>query len=244
MVLTAQGRLPEARQTYREGLAIQRSIGEKRDIARTNTLLARVTIYEGRAKEAEAMARQAAEELHEQKLPEDEARALAAVTNAFVASRQLSSAADSIRRAVGLIRGGRSRVVGFDVGLAAAGLDAAHGRHEPAVARLTRLLAEATGFLEYEFAARLALGEIELASGRGGAGRARRENRREGAPPPPPRDSKPFRRTRQPKAFCWWRGSLPTHWRLFLVAVPARADACHFGSRPRGPLRQTSPEFP
>ena len=175
MVLTAQGRLPEARQTYEDGLAIQRSVGEKREIARTNTLLARVTIYEGRAKEAEAVARQAAAELHEQKLPEDEARALAGVANASVASRQLSSAADAIRRAVGLIRDARNRLVGFDVGLAAAGLDAAQGRHEPAVARLTRLLGDATGFLEYEFAARLALGEVELASGRTAAGRARLE---------------------------------------------------------------------
>ena len=46
---------------------------------------------------------------------------------------------------------------------------------QPAVARLTRLLADATGFLEYEFAARLALGEVELASGRTAAGRARLE---------------------------------------------------------------------
>src|SRR5262245_54236966 len=148
--LTAQARLTDARKAYEEALAVQESIGEKREIARTRLGLARVTSYEGRPAEAELIARQSAEQFRRQSVSDDEATALALMSQALLDTKQLGAADEAIQRAVSLVQRSRSLMAGFDVSLMAARVQAAKGQHGAASTRLNQLMSDAKGFVEYQ----------------------------------------------------------------------------------------------
>ena len=173
LVLTAQGRLAEARKSYDEAYATQKNLGEKAAAARTQWLMGSLTIHEGRPAEAQASLREAAAQFHELKASDDESAALAALARALLADKKTQEADQTIQQALRLAEKSRNRLSIFEVGLNAARVEAASGKHAAAITRLQKLLRDADGYVGVELEAGLTLGEIEIASGQLVQGRAR-----------------------------------------------------------------------
>jgi tetratricopeptide (TPR) repeat protein len=173
LVQMAQGRLPDARKTYDEALVLQTEVGEKVGIARIRYFQGTLSLHEGRPADAESALRDAAAQFRVLKAADDEAAALGVLARARLAERNSRDAERASQDALQLVRNSRNRVSILEVGLATARVEAATGKRAAAVARLTRLLADAKGFLTYELEAGLALAEIEIGSGQIAEGRSR-----------------------------------------------------------------------
>ena len=114
------------------------------------------------------------------KLPDREASARALLTRNLLVQGKLSEAQKQIAMAKSLTAKRQHREVGLQVQIADAQVQAASGRPadvNAAIAILNRALEVATqfDFVIYQFEARLALGEIEMKSGKMSAGRNRLE---------------------------------------------------------------------
>lgn len=163
-----RGDLPAARKSHSEALAVANELGEKSSVALARVYLAELALDEGRAVEAETLARQAVEEFVTQKLPGAETRARSVLALALLADKKLTEARAQIAAAASL--GNRSddraseavhriasaRVVGAVSGNPAKEAKALEadlrsiGRHQQLA-------------LDYE--ARLAVGQLEIDSG-------------------------------------------------------------------------------
>jgi DNA-binding winged helix-turn-helix (wHTH) protein/tetratricopeptide (TPR) repeat protein len=71
-IFLEEDNLAEARKQYEKALQLRRDFGEKQAIVQTRVALARLLIEEGHAPDAEPEARQCLEELHQERLPDDE----------------------------------------------------------------------------------------------------------------------------------------------------------------------------
>jgi eukaryotic-like serine/threonine-protein kinase len=172
-VLRQEGDLAGARKKYEESLATRNQLGEKEAAAQSHVALALVAIEEGKPEEAEHSARQAADEFHEQKAPADEAAAQTVLARALLARRQIANAKQAIDRALTLAQASHSRCVNLSARAVEARIRAEAGGAGDAIRDLKEVSAEARkiGFLDGDFQARLAIGEIELHSGQVNAGR-------------------------------------------------------------------------
>ena len=174
-VLSAQGNLAEARKSHEEALAIRNQIGEKTQAAESRLRLAALSLEEEHPAEAEVLAHEAAEEFGKNKLNGDEANAHAVLARSFLAQGKLAAAERSVALATTLAATAQERDIFLSVAICAARVRAASGKRTEAVNNLEAIIPEAAklGFVEDEFEARLAIGEIEIESGRAAAGRAR-----------------------------------------------------------------------
>src|SRR4029077_3892465 len=134
----------------------------------------------------ETSTRKAIADIQALKLPDREASARALLARNFLAQGKLSEAQKQIAIAKSLTAKRQHRGVGLQVQIADAQVQAASGRPadvNAAMAILNRALEEATqfDFVIYQFEARLALGEIEIKSGKISAGRNRLETLKEDA---------------------------------------------------------------
>ena len=175
MVQVAQARLPEARKTYEEALALLEAVGEKQGIARVHNFIGSLSLYEGRSAEAQTLLRQAAAEFRELKAADEEAASLAVLAKALLAEGKTQEAEKTIQEALRLVEPTSNRQWHLEVGIAAARVEAATGKHSTAAARLRKIRDDAKGFLAVEFDADMALGEVEIASGQVAPGRSRLE---------------------------------------------------------------------
>src|SRR5208282_4500726 len=134
--------------------------------------LSLVSIEEGKLDEAEHSAREAAAQFQEQKALADEATAQIVLARVFLARRQPTPARQAIDQALALAKTSHSRDVHLSAQIIAARILAASGTSVEAIRDLREAAAEAQkiGFLEGDFEARLALGEIEIHSGQAAAG--------------------------------------------------------------------------
>jgi tetratricopeptide (TPR) repeat protein len=173
MVLAVQARLPEARKSYEEALALQEGVGDKLGIARVQNLLGVLALHEGRPAEAQTSIRQAATRLHELKALDEEAAALAGLVPALLAEGKNQEAERAIQDATRLVKDSRNRQWRLEVDLALARVEAATGKLDAASTRLRKLQGDAKGFVGFELDAGLALAEVEIASGQVAQGRAR-----------------------------------------------------------------------
>jgi len=174
-VLTDEGDLAGARQQYEAALALHQELGEKSYVALNRIELATLLIDEGRAAESVAPIREAAEEFRAEKLPDYEALALATLARALQAQGQIAEAGQAIEQAAQRLGKAGERRHHLSLGITAARILSAAGKHQEAMKHLNALLAEAKqiGFAGYQFDARLALGEGEIRSGQAAAGRER-----------------------------------------------------------------------
>ena len=174
-VLSAQGNLADARKSHEEALAIRNQIGEKTQAAESRLRLAALSLEEEHPAEAEVLAHEAAEEFGKNKLNGDEANAHAVLARSFLAQGKLAAAERSVALATTLAATAQERDIFLSVAICAARVRAASGKRTEAVNNLEAIIPEAAklGFVEDEFEARLAIGEIEIESGRAAAGRAR-----------------------------------------------------------------------
>jgi eukaryotic-like serine/threonine-protein kinase len=179
-VMAEQGDLIGARKSYEEALAIRESIGEP--TAETRLALAALSLDEGRPADSEANARTAAEEFSKKNMVDKQSLAETVVARALLADGEIAKASESITHATALARQINDPAlrlpVEIEVSIAAARIRAASRKQSDqaeAMASLGQRLTEATRnqLLELQFEAALALGEIEIASAKASAGRAR-----------------------------------------------------------------------
>jgi DNA-binding winged helix-turn-helix (wHTH) protein/tetratricopeptide (TPR) repeat protein len=172
-VLRQRNDLAGAREKYEESLTARNQLGEKETAAQSRVALALVSIEENKLDEAERSAREAADEFHQQKAPADEATAQIVLARVLLARRQVPAAKLAIDRALALAQSSHSRDIQLSARIVAARIRADSGSSVEAIRDLREASAEAqkVGFLEGNFQARLALGEIEMHSGQTAAGR-------------------------------------------------------------------------
>ena len=164
-----------------EALAIRSEIGEQWTTAASRASLAALSLDEGQPAAAEALARQAAGEFGKLKSEENVAVTDAVLARSLLEQGKTSEAQKVIQTAQELSARSGVIPVHFEVDIAVARTRAAAANHsrqdETAAAKrsLEAVLAKASrhGYLGYEFQSRLALGEIEMKSGKTTAGRAR-----------------------------------------------------------------------
>jgi Flp pilus assembly protein TadD len=71
-VLADRGDLAAARKSYEESLALRKQMGEKQTVAETELALARLSLDEGQAAEAETVIRKCKEQFHQDGQADDE----------------------------------------------------------------------------------------------------------------------------------------------------------------------------
>jgi eukaryotic-like serine/threonine-protein kinase len=177
-VLAAKGDLAVARDRYQEALALQEALADRAAAAQTRLGLATLLVEQGRPAEAEALAREAEEVVRTEKAADLEAAADAVLVRSLLAQGKRVEAGAANERLRGLAAASQDRRVRIAAAIVAARVLASSGEARAtsaALEALRRTFAEAarTGWVDHELEARLAAGEIELASGRAAAGRAR-----------------------------------------------------------------------
>ncbi len=162
----AAGDLAAAGQALDEALAIRSELGEKGMIARTQLIRGRLLAATGRFPEAATLMGEIVGELRRGNRRDDELAAATVLTRALLAQGQLAEARGVAERARGLARDSQNPAIRLAFAVADARL-AATGEDARALHGLDAAIAEAEqlGLLELELEARLALGEIEIASG-------------------------------------------------------------------------------
>jgi len=171
----AEGKLDDASRNYNEALSIRTEIGEKGTIAESQLALAILALERGQPAETETRIHEAREEFRKEKQIDDEMLADTVLARAFLAGHKYAEAQKEIEAGKGFVAKSQNRANQFQLGIAAAELQAARGGIEQARQSLLAILGEAnrTGFLEYQLKARLALGETEMSSAKTTAGHTR-----------------------------------------------------------------------
>jgi tetratricopeptide (TPR) repeat protein len=129
---------------------------------------------EGRLAEAEAQAKQAAQEYTAENASVNEASALGVLAESLLRDGKMLEAQNTVDRATLLAEKSDDRQTRMGVAIVAARVRAAAGKPVEAMERLANVLAEARklGYIRLQFESRLALGEIEMKSGKPAAARA------------------------------------------------------------------------
>jgi eukaryotic-like serine/threonine-protein kinase len=174
----AMADLEGARKSHEESQGIWREIGMAGPAMENRVRLAAILLEEGRADEAETMVQVPL--THFQVTAPDALEELLArmvLVRCLLAQGKLAEAQASSARVTELARTNQTRAVGLEAAITVAEVAGASGRTATATQALERTMAEARklGFRGMEFAARLALGEIEIKHGRADAGQARLE---------------------------------------------------------------------
>ena len=176
--LLRQGdRLTEARKDLDEALATQQETKDSGRIAQTRVALARLSIEEGKPAAALVPVRQAREVFRKQGRLGDEIDSGAALAEAQLALGRTAEARGEIDAAEAAAKKSLDRYLRMQTEIVAARVRAAEGDGTGAARDLDRTLESATrsGIVPLQLDARLALGQIEMRSGRASSGRARLE---------------------------------------------------------------------
>ena len=169
-ILRQQADLDGARKYLMQAQAAFEEIGDKRSAAEMELAIADLLVDQGTGVEAAAVASKAAEEFDRERVISDGSLAYAIMAHAFLAQGRVADARRAVERANALLGKGLNREVALAVAIAAARVDGASGgpaNTQRAAKSLQSALAEATatGFVNYQLEARLALGEIKMRSG-------------------------------------------------------------------------------
>ncbi len=169
-VLLSAGDLDAAATALDYALAIRSELGEKGMIAQTQLIRGQLLIETERFSEAEALMREVTGELSKEARSDDEITATTVLARALLAQGRLAEAGEVEARARLRAKDSQNPAIRLSVAITDARLLAAAGELAPALRELEAALAEATdlGMLGLAFEARLALGEIEIASGAAG----------------------------------------------------------------------------
>jgi tetratricopeptide (TPR) repeat protein len=170
-VLARGGDLEGARKRHEAALALREALGEKGTAAESRLALASLLLDSGEAEPAERLARTAADELARQGNADTQALALATAALAAAAHGDAAGARQAIDSATTLLGAHQDLRARLLVEIRAARL----GRVPTPDSALAQVIqqAEQAGLLAPQLEARLALGEIELESGRVAQGRER-----------------------------------------------------------------------
>ncbi len=173
-LLLARDDIAAAQAKYEDAIRISNQIGAKDLVAAATFLLAEVDIEEGHPDKAESACRQSIAEFQSEKDPQNELAARAILARALLEQGKIADAqkeVDAARASTAQTQNLNSRL---KMEMATARVRYASGNATEANRILTNALGEASksGFLNYQFEARLLLGENEMKSGKTQAGRS------------------------------------------------------------------------
>jgi tetratricopeptide (TPR) repeat protein len=173
-LLLYQGDIPAARKTHEDALAIRTQLGEKGTAAQDSMSLARLQLEDGHPEEALAAARKAVADFHVQNQADYEAAAHTLTARCLLQAGELAEAKAEIQQAEKLVKAD-DHVAHLPVTITSARIATASGHFANAQQILDAALAEATraNLLYFQYDTRLALGELEIKSGKLAAGRNR-----------------------------------------------------------------------
>jgi tetratricopeptide (TPR) repeat protein len=171
----AHADLALARRKYEEALALNKKLGQRGDQAVTQVSLARVSMEEGHAVDAFSMLREAIEGLRSQGQTDDLIDAQILLVEDLLEQDKLSEASKQVEETGRLAARSESPGRKIQFNIVSANLTARLGRPAQAEEKLESALEDATKrhLVNAQFEIRLALGNIEINSGRIAAGRAR-----------------------------------------------------------------------
>lgn len=161
----AQGDLAAAEDEYQSGLKLATQIGEKSTIALGQISLSDLRLQTGKTAEAEALARQAADEFHAEGMRDQEVEARSLLAAALVDLNRSGDAAKEIDLLAQL--GPQDPTVKLAVSITSGRLELRYGKAAAARKRLDDVVAEARkmGVPGLQFEAKLAIGEFALFGG-------------------------------------------------------------------------------
>lgn len=170
-LMVARGNLQEAEQSYREAISIQQGLGEKGSVATSKTGLATVFLERGQAAEAEAAVIPCVEELRSEKDFPDEVLARVVLAQSLIAQKKLTQAQEEVNQALALAGKTSQKNVQYRAATTSALLAAELGGESNAAkaiqgAQKVANDAAKSGMPGFHLEARLAIGKIELASGK------------------------------------------------------------------------------
>ncbi|MFL6200313.1 MAG: tetratricopeptide repeat protein [Thermoanaerobaculia bacterium] len=162
----AMGRLADARRGFERALALRLAEGEDAEAMGIRLDLARLAISEGSQDEAARLAFQAAQWYRSRGMGSNEAQALSLLAEALLGQGRLAAAQDAAERARDRAGQSEDREVQVLVAARLSRVDAAGGQAGKGIRELRRRIpeAQAAGYVNAALQARLALGEILLAS--------------------------------------------------------------------------------
>jgi len=174
-LLAFQGDLPGAKKAHEEALAIRTQLGEKGTAAQDSLSLAGLNLEAGHPDEALASARQVGTVFQAEKQADYAALAHELAARCLIALGKLPEARQEIQQAQQLLGKSDNLPARLPVEITDARIAMASGDFNAARRSLDAALAEATkaNLLYHQFQARLALGELEIKSGKSSDGRAR-----------------------------------------------------------------------
>src|SRR6202167_313318 len=166
-LLLYEGDIPAARKAHEDALAIRTQLGERGTAAQDSFALARLTLEEGHPEEALAAAHQAAVDFHSQNQADYEAAAHTLIARCLLQSGKLAEAKAEIQQAQKVVKPD-DHVAHLPVAITSARIATVSGDQATARKILDEALSEATkaNLLYFQYDARLALGELEIKSGK------------------------------------------------------------------------------
>jgi tetratricopeptide (TPR) repeat protein/predicted Ser/Thr protein kinase len=173
-LLLYEGDIAAARKAHEDALAIRTQLGEKGTAAQESMALARLTLEDGHPDTALDDARKAVADFHTQNQVDYEAAAHTLTARCLLQSGSLSEAKAEIQQAQKMVKTD-DHVAHLPVAITSARIATASRDLATARKILDEAMSEATkaNLLYFQYDARLALGELEIASGKVAAGRAR-----------------------------------------------------------------------
>jgi predicted negative regulator of RcsB-dependent stress response len=167
-VFLVQGDFAAARKQFEESLTIRSELGERTNVGDCQLFLASLALEEGRPSEAELLSRKALEAYKTDEGAGAEAQARAYLARSLLAQGQTDKAQEALAGVPELAKRSQDRRVCFFVDIVSARVRASLGKHAEAEAILKRALTEtkASDSVRYQLETRLALGELELKSGK------------------------------------------------------------------------------
>ena len=173
--LRQKGDAGGAKKSLDEALSIYQQLGEKGNAAETELVLGDLACDSGRAAEVEEVARAAIQEFRSEKVADDEIMAEVLLSKSALAQEKLAEAKQAMARATKLSEKSRDITVRMPREIQSAYIRAAAKDFPGARHAASQALAEARklGFVQFQFEASLALGEIQIKSGNRVSGRGR-----------------------------------------------------------------------
>ncbi len=167
------GDLPAAKKQCLETLRTREEMGDKSTVAETRSRYAELLIEEGQLQEAETLLRQALAEFVAERLFDDEIEGRAILAEALTVQGKIAEAQSEINSAQRLVPRSQNAPTRLKLQIVAARQRARTDTIVEVKHRLETVLNSATkyGFVGYQLEAKLALGELEMNSGKTATGR-------------------------------------------------------------------------
>ncbi len=162
-----------AQNDYQQALTIRNQIGEKPNSEMTQVAMAALAIEEGHSDQASAELLPIRDDLRQENRTSDDLTATSLMIKSFLAEGRIEDAQRELQVANSTIRKNENAALRIDLAIDRALVLLASGSPALAIPILNQVLSESerSGFLQYQFEARLALGEAALKAGRSAQGR-------------------------------------------------------------------------